>query len=70
MTESGGNKRDRHTCQNSRAIGDENDRNVILATNQKARKKLKMYICTHPVIQHFDKAVTVSADWVFLILGR
>lgn len=33
MTESGGNKRDRHTCQNSRAIGDENDRNVILATN-------------------------------------
>lgn len=62
----GGNIGSTEKCQNSWATGDENHRNVILAANYQETKKLKMFIWTYPVIQHYDKAVTVSADYFYL----
>lgn len=67
MDKSGGGKTGgREKCQNSWAMGDENHRNVILAANYHERKKIKVFIWTYPVIQHYDKAVTVSTDYFYL----
>lgn len=62
----GGKTGGREKCQNFWAMGDENHRNVILAANYQEWKKLKVFIWTYPVFQHFDKAVTVSTDNFYL----